>query len=220
MVSTHGSVAPLAKMELPFSRLFEGNRKKVTLQIFFWDEFSRDWNFSWLILFALKQRQLLIWGRCWGVPGALELKVKSIIWPHSEKIFHSVLFGQGKHMVLQLTSATFTLAHLRYGYKSISRWRLVSKNLDWCLTQRNGSHVVCVVGAEKWKFWLKSHWRCSWCREASFWDVGLKAEVNELTCTTVVSTQCGQKHADTPWHGGGKGHIILLVFGHTWTKDP
>ena len=34
MVSTHGSVAPLAKMELPFSRLFEGNRKKVTLQIF------------------------------------------------------------------------------------------------------------------------------------------------------------------------------------------
>ena len=39
--------------------------------------------------------------------------------------------------------------YLCHGHKSITRWRLVSNNLDGSLPQRNGSHVVGVVGAER-----------------------------------------------------------------------
>ena len=52
-----------------------------------------------------------------------------------------------------IVEAEFIPAHLCHGNKSITRRRLIADNLDRsCLPQRNGGHVVGVVGTEKDEF--------------------------------------------------------------------
>ena len=52
-----------------------------------------------------------------------------------------------------IVEAEFIPAHLCHGNKSITRRRLIADDLDGsCLPQRNGGHVVGVVGTEKDEF--------------------------------------------------------------------